>query len=53
MPLQQMTFENMLAKGEIAQNEQFLHLPKSFQLFSVIVPSFIKIFEEFANILSK
>ena len=31
--LQQMTFENIVTKGEIAQNEQFLLLPQSFRLF--------------------
>ena len=41
----------MSAKGEIAQNEQFLHLPKYFQLFSVL--SFIEIFWVVANMLSK
>ena len=36
--LQQTTFENIefVTKGEIAQNEQFLFLPQSFQLVSVI-----------------
>ena len=36
------TIENIVIKGVIAQNEQFLHLPKCFQLFSVIVLSFIE-----------
>ena len=34
------TFENIVTKGETAQNEQFLPLPHSFQLFSVIIPTF-------------
>ena len=37
MPLQQTTFENTVAKGEIAQNKQFIHLPKCFQLYSIII----------------
>ena len=31
--LQQMTFENIMTKGEIAQNKQFFLLPQCFQLF--------------------
>ena len=38
-------FENSAAKGEIAQDEQFLHLPQCFQFVSVIIPSFIEIFQ--------
>ena len=34
--LQQMTFENIVAKGEIAHNKQFLHLPQYFQLCVII-----------------
>ena len=33
MPFQQSSNENMLAKGEIAHNEQFLILQQCFQLF--------------------
>ena len=53
MPLQQTTIENIVAKGEIAQNKQFLHLPQCLKLFAVIIPSFIEIFRFFANMLSK
>ena len=43
-PLQQTTLENIVTKGEINQNEQFLPLPQCFQLIAVIIPSFIEIF---------
>ena len=43
-PVQQTTFENIGTKVEIAQNEQFLLLQQCFQLFSVIIPSFIESF---------
>ena len=36
-----------------AQNEQFLHLSQCFQLFAVIIPSFVVIFWSFANMLSQ
>ena len=39
-----MTFENIVTKGEIAQNEIFLLLPQCFKLFSVIIPTIIEIF---------
>ena len=48
--MQQTTFENNVAKGEIAQNDQFQHLPQCIQLFAV--PSFIEIFRFFAIKLS-
>ena len=32
--LQQTTFENIMAKGEIAHDEQFLHFPQCFQLYT-------------------
>ena len=53
MPLQQTTFENNVTKGEIAQYEQFLLLSQCFQLFSVIKPTFIKLFRVFAWMFSK
>ena len=34
-------------------DEQFLHLPQRFQLFAVIIPSFIEISKVYANMLSK
>ena len=42
--LQQTTFENIVTKGEIAQNEQFLLLPQCFQPFLVIIPTIMEIF---------
>ena len=36
MPLQQTTFENIVAKGEIAHDEQFILLSQCFQLNSII-----------------
>ena len=44
--LQQTTFENIVTKGEIAQNKQFLLLPQRFQPFSVIKPSLSEIFQK-------
>ena len=42
-PLQQTTFEVIVAEGEIAHNEQLLHLPQKLQLFSIILHSFLEI----------
>ena len=53
MPLQQTTFENIVAKREIAQNEQFLLLPQCYQLCLVIIPIFIEMFYCFAKMFSK
>ena len=53
MPLQQTTFEIIGAKGEIAQNEQLLHLPQQFQLFSIILLSFIEIIYVLYLMISK
>ena len=44
-PLQQMTFENIVTKEEIAQDQQFLLLPK---LYSIILILLIKICHIFA-----
>ena len=41
MHLQQMTFENIVAKDQIAHNEQFLPSTPCFQLYSIIKLSFI------------
>ena len=49
MHLQQTTFENIVTKGEIAQDEQFHLLPQCFQLLSVIILSFIEISLVFAG----
>ena len=43
------TFENIMAKGEIAHNEQFPLWPQCFQLFLMIKLSFIEIFHVFVN----
>ena len=51
--LQQTNFENIVAKGEIAQNEQFHHLPLCFQLFSVPILSFIECCHVFAWLFTK
>ena len=53
MPMQQTTFENIVTKEEISQNEQFLPLPQCFQLLSVNIPSFIGIFYIFVYMFSK
>ena len=39
-PLQQITFENIVAKGEIAQNKQFPLMSQCFQLYKKIILSF-------------
>ena len=49
----QTTFENILAKGEIAHNEQFLLWPQCFQLYLSIKLSFIEIFQVFVTMFSK
>ena len=38
-------FENIVGKGEIAHNEQFLLFPQCFLLNQIIVSPFIHIFE--------
>ena len=50
--MQQTTFENIWAKGEIAHNEQFLNLPQCFKLYSMIKLSFIEIYHIFNKKLS-
>ena len=37
------TLEYIVAKGEFANNEQFMLLPQRFQLYSIIVPSTVDI----------
>ena len=49
-PLQQLTFESSVTKGEIAQNEQILLVPQRFHLVLIINISFMEIFYIFANI---
>ena len=45
MYLQQTTFENIVRKGEIACNEQFLLFPQCFQLNQITVSPFVHIFD--------
>ena len=49
----QTTFENIVAKGEIAHDEQFLHLPQCFQLYLIIKGPFMEISQCFARMFSK
>ena len=37
-------FENIVGKGEIASNKQFLHFPQCFLLNQIIVSPFVHIF---------
>ena len=41
---QQTVFENIVGKGEIARNEQFLLFPQCFLLYQIIVSPFVHIF---------
>ena len=41
-----MTFENIVAKGEISHDEQFLILSHYFQLYSIIILSFTGVFPQ-------
>ena len=53
-PLQHTTFEDIVAKGEIAlYYEQFLFWQQCFQLYLTIQLYFIEIFHVFVNMLSK
>ena len=47
--MQQTTFENIVTRGDIAHNEQFLILPQCFQLYLIENLSFIAIFHFFVN----
>ena len=42
---QQTAFENIVGKGEIAHNEQFLLFPQCFLLNPIIVSPFVDIFD--------
>ena len=53
MHLQQATFENIVTKGEIAQNKQFLLLLHYFQLISENNPPFTEIFYVYDYMFSK
>ena len=43
MHRQETAFQNIVGKGEIARNEQFLLFPRCFQLNQIIVSPFIHI----------
>ena len=45
MHQQQTAFENIVGKGEIAYNEQFLLFPQYFLLNQMIVSPFVSIFD--------
>ena len=45
MHQQETAFENIVGKGEIAGNEQFLLFPQCFQLHQIIVYPFVYIFD--------
>ena len=45
MHQQQTAFENIVGKGEIARNEQFLLFPQCFQLNQVTISPFVHIFD--------
>ena len=45
MHQQKTTFENIVGKGEIVRNEQFLLFPQCFQLNQIIVYPFVHIFD--------
>ena len=48
----QTTFENIVAKCEIAHDEQFLLLPQCFQLYLTIKQSVLEIFQVFVTMFS-
>ena len=48
--MQQMTFENIVAKDEFAYDEQILLWPQCFQLNFTIKLSFIEIFQVFVTV---
>ena len=45
MHQQQTAFENIVGKGEIARNEQFLLFPQCFLINQIIVSPFVHIFD--------
>ena len=47
MPLQETACANIMAKGEIANDEQLLHLSQCFKTYSKIVHSYIEMFHSF------
>ena len=51
--MQQMTSENIAAKGEIAHDDQFLLWPQCFQLYLTIKLFFMEIFQVIVTMFSK
>ena len=45
MHQQQTAFENIVGKGDIVCNEQFLHFPQCFLLNQIVVSLFVHIFD--------
>ena len=45
MQQEQTAFENIVGKGEMALNEQFLLFPQSFLLYQISVSLFVHIFD--------
>ena len=48
-----MSLENIVTKGEIDHDDQFLQLPNCFQLYSIYIHSSMENFHIFAPICSK
>ena len=53
MHQQKTAFENIVGKGEIARNEQFLLFPQCFLLNQIIVSSFVHSFDIISLIASE
>ena len=53
MHQQQIAFENIVGKGEIVHNEQFLLFPQCFLLNHIIVSPFIHIFDSISLIAAE
>ena len=49
-PQHETTFENIVAKGVVAQNKRFLLLPRCFHHYSIIVLSFVGIIDVFKDV---
>ena len=49
MHQQQTAFENIVGKGEIARNEQFLLFSQCFLLNRIIVSSFVHVFDTISS----
>ena len=53
MHQQQTTFENIVEKGEIARNEQFLLFPQCFLLNQIIVSPFVHVSDIMSSIAAE